>query len=79
MMGEEGLHCCPLFIGPYKSVWALRHVECLSFNEELVGGGIRRGVEDVGGVIAADRREGWRTGSGWPLSRARWRDGDGNG
>ena len=77
-MGEEGLHCCPLFISPYKSVWALHHLERLSFNEEWVGRGVRRGVGDEGEVIAADRREGWRTGSGWPLSRVRWRDWDGN-
>ena len=49
-------------------------MQCAPFNTEPVGGGVGRGVRDDGGVIVGNRREGWRTGSGWPSSRARQRD-----
>ena len=78
VIGEEGLHRCPFFVGPYKSLWALHCLEHLTFDDERVGGGVGRGVGDKGGLVAADGREGWRTGSGRPLSSARQRDGDGN-
>ena len=78
-MGEEDLQRCPLFFGPYKSIWFLCRTERSPFDMERVGGGVGRGVGDDRGVIIGNGREGWRTGSGWPLSRVRQRDGDGNG
>ena len=41
-------------------------------------GEVGRGVGDDGGLAVSNGREGWRTGSGWPSSNARRRDGDGN-
>ena len=61
---------CPLFFGPYNSIWALCCLECSSFDTEQVGGGVGRGVVDDRGVIVGNGRQGWRTGSGWPLFRA---------
>ena len=77
-MGEEGLQRCPLFLSPYKSIRSLSHLERLPFDMKQVGGGVGRRVGDDGGVIVGNRREGWRTRSGWPSSRARQRDRDGN-
>ena len=75
--GEEGLQRCPLFFGLYKSIRSLHRLERSSFDTERVGGGVGRGVGDDGGLVVGNGREGWRTRSGWPLSSARRRDGDG--
>ena len=32
-MGEEGLHCCPFFCGPYNTLQSLHWLECSCCNK----------------------------------------------